>query len=99
MGITGSVKGSTLHGEINRFYELRGYSAYEVAVANGFDGTKEEWLASLKGEKGDVGPQGIQGEKGDAGPQGIQGEKGEQGEPGAIISKTEIQIVTWEEND
>jgi hypothetical protein len=26
-----------------------GYSAYEVAVQNGFVGTEEEWLASLKG--------------------------------------------------
>ena len=29
---------------------LRGYSAYEVAVQNGFKGTEEEWLESLKGE-------------------------------------------------
>lgn len=28
---------------------LRGYSAYDVAVLNGFDGTEVEWLASLKG--------------------------------------------------
>lgn len=28
---------------------LRGYSAYEVAVQNGFEGTEEEWLASLVG--------------------------------------------------
>lgn len=27
----------------------RGYSAYEVAVKNGFDGTEAEWLASLAG--------------------------------------------------
>lgn len=33
----------------------RGYSAYEVAVQNGFVGTEEEWLASLKGDKGDTG--------------------------------------------
>ena len=33
----------------------KGKSAYEVAVDNGFDGTEEEWLASLKGEKGDSG--------------------------------------------
>lgn len=31
----------------------RGYSAYEIAVQNGFEGTEEEWLASLKGEPGD----------------------------------------------
>ena len=40
----------------------------------------EEWLASIKGEKGD---QGIQGEKGQKGDQGIQGEKGEKGDQGA----------------
>ena len=28
--------------------ELSGLSAYEVAVINGFQGTEEEWLASLK---------------------------------------------------
>lgn len=31
----------------------RGYSAYEIAVQNGFEGTEEEWLASLKGDRGD----------------------------------------------
>ncbi len=30
-----------------------GKSAYEIAVENGFVGTEAEWLASLKGEKGD----------------------------------------------
>lgn len=29
---------------------LRGYSAYEVAVQNGFEGTEQEWLESLKGQ-------------------------------------------------
>lgn len=29
-----------------------GKSAYEIAVDNGFEGTEEEWLESLKGEKG-----------------------------------------------
>lgn len=32
-----------------------GASAYEVAVENGFEGTEEEWLASLKGAKGEAG--------------------------------------------
>lgn len=36
----------------------RGYSAYEIAVQNGFEGTEEEWLASLKGDTGETGPQG-----------------------------------------
>ena len=30
-----------------------GKSAYQVAVDNGFIGTEQEWLASLKGEQGD----------------------------------------------
>lgn len=30
----------------------RGYSAYELAVKNGFPGTVEEWLESLKGLDG-----------------------------------------------
>lgn len=50
-----------------------GLSAYEVALQNGFIGTEEEWLQSLKGEQG---PQGIQGDKGDKGDRGEQGEKG-----------------------
>ena len=31
---------------------LTGLSAYQIAVKNGFIGTEEEWLASLKGEAG-----------------------------------------------
>lgn len=33
---------------------IQGLSAYDVAVINGFVGTEEEWLLSLKGEKGDT---------------------------------------------
>lgn len=33
--------------------------AYGVAVKNGFEGTVEEWLASLKGEKGEPGKDGA----------------------------------------
>lgn len=32
-----------------------GESAYQVAVRHGYTGTEAEWLASLKGEKGDPG--------------------------------------------
>ena len=52
----------------------QGESAYQVAVAAGYVGSESEWLASLKGEKGDQGP------KGDPGEQGIQGPKGDPGE-------------------
>ena len=34
---------------------LNGLSAYELALENGFIGTEEEWIVSLKGEKGDKG--------------------------------------------
>lgn len=64
-----------------------GDSAYEIAVANGFIGTETEWLASLKGEQGETGPQGI---KGDTGPQGVQGENGTDGENG--LSAYEIAL-------
>jgi hypothetical protein len=30
----------------------RGYSAYEIAVQNGFEGSETEWLASLHGKNG-----------------------------------------------
>jgi hypothetical protein len=46
------IQGSTTTGE-------DGESAYEIAVRNGFSGTEVEWLASLKGDKGDTGIQGI----------------------------------------
>ena len=37
----------------------QGMSAYECAVALGFDGTEEEWLTSLIGPKGDTGEAGA----------------------------------------
>lgn len=43
---------------------IQGLSAYQVAVQHGFEGTEDEWLISLKGEKGDPGQKG---EKGDPG--------------------------------
>lgn len=50
-----------------------GKSAYQIAVDNGYPGTEQAWLASLKGEKGD---------KGDTGAAGAKGEKGDKGDPG-----------------
>lgn len=35
-----------------------GLSAYQVAVQNGFQGTEQEWLASLRGPQGPRGPSG-----------------------------------------
>ncbi len=59
-----------------------GASAFEIAVANGFEGTEAEWLASLKGEKGDKGDTGAQGVQGIQGEQGLPGEKGADGAKG-----------------
>jgi len=38
-----------------------GLSAYEIARQLGFDGTQQEWLATLQGEQGDKGDTGAQG--------------------------------------
>ncbi|MFV4887586.1 hypothetical protein RY279_19300 [Bacillus velezensis] len=43
---------------------VTGKSAYDIAVDNGFSGTVEEWLASLKGEKGNTGAKGATGAAG-----------------------------------
>ena len=60
-----------------------GKSAYQIAVEAGYTGTEEEWLASLKGEKGDTGEAGEPGEKGEKGDRGEKGDTGEKGETGA----------------
>lgn len=56
-----------------------GKDAYSVAVKNGFSGSEEEWLKSLKGEQG---PKGDEGQQGPMGPQGPKGDKGDTGERG-----------------
>lgn len=53
---------------------LRGYSAYDIAILHGFEGTEEEWLASLKGDDGAEGPRGY------PGPRGEKGDKGDKGD-------------------
>ena len=68
-----------------------GKSAYQIAVANGFQGTETEWLASLKGEQG---IQGIQGDKGDTGATGQKGADGKDG-----VSVTSIEQTTTSSAD
>ena len=51
--------------------DISGLSAYDIAKDNGFVGTEEAWLVSLKGERG------AKGEQGEPGIQGVQGEPGE----------------------
>ncbi|MGD3112693.1 collagen-like triple helix repeat-containing protein [Streptomyces sp. YGL11-2] len=63
------------------YVAVRGASAYEVAVADGFEGTRTDWLASLTGPSGPEGQRGRTGPQGEPGP---QGERGVQGAPGAV---------------
>ena len=46
----------------------------------------EDWLSSIKGEKGDKGDTGAQGVKGDKGDTGAPGEKGDKGDVGVGIA-------------
>lgn len=59
LSLTNQLDGQS--GVYNR-YNWRGYSAYEIAVQNGFVGTEEEWLASLHGADGTDGKDGQDGD-------------------------------------
>lgn len=55
----GAVVGSkSVKGSVSMVYGKDGKSAYEVAKANGFEGTEQEWLESLRGEQGEKGDKG-----------------------------------------
>lgn len=56
-----------------------GKSAYEIAVEQGFEGDVNEWLESLKGERGEQGLPGPAGEDGAQGPPGKDGTNGADG--------------------
>lgn len=71
-----------------------GYSAYELALQNGYVGTEEEWLASLHGKDGTVGfeeltPEQIEMLKGPEGPQGPIGPVGSPGPAGSNYTITD----------
>ena len=70
-----NVWGELTKGFVSGAEPGRGPSAFEIAVEQGFEGTIEEWLESLKGEDG---------ERGEQGPPGVQGPPGEQGIPGEM---------------
>lgn len=53
MSLEGKASGRTLVGNINRC-DLLTISAYGIAVKNGFKGTEEEWLESLKGASAQI---------------------------------------------
>ena len=60
--------GESLEETINNIKTTPGDSAYEIAVKNGFVGTEQEWIASLKGTDGS---DGIHGKDGVDGKDGI----------------------------
>jgi hypothetical protein len=60
-----------------------GASAYEVAVANGFEGDEAAWLASLEGPAGPAGADGAPGAAGADGAPGAAGAAGADGADGA----------------
>lgn len=89
-----------------------GYSAYEVALQNGYVGTEEEWVASLKGKDGkdgETGPQGPQGPMGPEGPKGtfeeltpeqkesLRGYPGEAGPQGPAGADYVITLADYQE--
>ena len=59
--------GSHLTGKISKC-EAYYTDAYRIAVANGFDGTVEAWLESLRGKDG---KDGAKGDKGDTPVKGV----------------------------
>lgn len=66
-----------------------GLSAYEIAVEEGFEGTLEEWLDSLKGSKGLKGASGSNGVKG---KNGIDGKDGVS-DPSALVPQNSSNFV------
>ena len=65
-GVKSEVKAVGIDGQ----YAAQGLSAYDIALLEGFDGTRAEWVASLVGEKGDKGDQGDPGQDGEDGTDG-----------------------------
>lgn len=67
--------------------------AYKIAVRNGFEGTEEEWLESLKGEPGADGKDGYTPQK------GIDYFDGEKGDPFTYEDFTEEQLALLKGED
>lgn len=59
MGILNKSVKENLIGNIHLLKKVHGYSAYDLAVEHGFNGTVEEWLESLRGKDGDKGDKGT----------------------------------------
>lgn len=51
MSLTGKAAAKKLQGKVNKI-DVIYTDTYEIAVKNGFEGTIDEWLASMKGDPG-----------------------------------------------
>ena len=104
MSLTGKVSGKSVKGSLTILHTIHGYSAYEIAVLEGFRGTREEWLESLRGEPGesvritevtestDDGGDNVVEFSGGATLRvrnGKTGGKGDKGDPGITVSRVE----------
>ena len=57
--VTDEEKNEIIESAREGFVSQEGKSAYDIAVMNGFEGTEQEWLESLKGREGDTGADGT----------------------------------------
>ena len=71
-----------------------GFSAYQVAVIEGFTGTEAQWLASLVGPTGATGATGPKGDKGDKGDTGATGAGGALGYFGSFYDMTDQPLAS-----
>ena len=76
---------------------IRGASAYEVALRNGFRGTEQEWLQSLKAEQ--VQSDWLQTDTNAADyiknkPELLKGDKGDKGDPFTYADFTQEQLLS-----
>jgi hypothetical protein len=73
----------------------RGQSAYELAQAEGFEGTVQEWLASLKGADGADGVNGADGQNGANGTNGQDGSDGKSAYQLAVDAGFSGTLAEW----
>lgn len=73
--IKGTVATNKLVGNMYAVLGRDGLSAYEIALQNGFEGTEQEWLASLKGADGTMSFEDLTEEQ----KASLKGEKGSSG--------------------
>lgn len=98
--LRGKISGAASLSGKNDFTEIvKGDSAYESAVKNGFEGSEEEWLESLKGENGSTpyiqdGYWYIDGVNTNVKATGIDGKDGINGKDGNSIKSIKIVEVT-----